>query len=95
MSYFLLCIIYLCSIYTFVLFGRVIVDLGLTLIRDWRPEGVVLLIINAIYFLTDPPLRAVNRLIPPLRLGGIALDLGFILVFVAVRLIQNIAISLL
>lgn len=50
---------------------------------------------NIVYMLTDPPLRLVNRYIPPLRLGAVALDVGFILVFVAVRVIQNIAISFL
>ncbi|QJC21617.1 YggT family protein [Arcanobacterium buesumense] len=95
MSFLLIAVIWLCSAYTFVLFARVALDLILTLARDWRPSSGVVIVINAVYYLTDPPLRIINRFIPPLRLGGIALDVGFILLFVAVRLIQNIALGLL
>ncbi|QRV02780.1 YggT family protein [Arcanobacterium phocisimile] len=94
MSYLFIAVIWLCSLYTFVLFARVIVDLTLSLTRDWHPDSAFVVVFNAVYFLTDPPLRLVNRYIPPLRLGGIALDLGFIVVFIAVRVIQNIAIAL-
>ncbi|USR80037.1 YggT family protein [Arcanobacterium pinnipediorum] len=95
MSYLLILLIWLCSIYTFILFARVVIDLTMTLARQWRPEGVIVVLFNIVYMLTDPPLRLVNRYIPPLRLGAVALDVGFILVFVAVRVIQNIAISFL
>ncbi|HEY5484846.1 MAG TPA: YggT family protein, partial [Propionibacteriaceae bacterium] len=48
----------------------------------WRPRGVVLIVAEAVYTITDPPLRALRRLIPPLTLGSIRLDLAFmVLVF--------------
>jgi YggT family protein len=52
--------------------------------RQWRPRGVALITAHVVYSLTDPPLKALRRLIPPLRLGGISLDLGFIILFIAV-----------
>ncbi|UFU04238.1 YggT family protein [Ruania suaedae] len=47
--------------------------------RDWKPRGLALVVAEIVYTPTDPPLRALRRLIPPLRLGGIALDVGFII----------------
>ncbi len=49
--------------------------------RDWRPRGVVLWVAEAVYTITDPPLRALRRLIPPVTLGTVRLDLAFIMLF--------------
>lgn len=50
--------------------------------RDWKPRGVALLAAEAVFTVTDPPLKALRRFIPPLRLGGIALDVAFLIVLV-------------
>ena len=51
--------------------------------REWKPRGVALLAAEAVYSVTDPPLKVLRRVIPPLRLGGIALDVAFLIVLVA------------
>ncbi len=48
--------------------------------REWRPRGLVLVVAEASYTVTDPPIRTVRRILPPLRLGRVALDLGFLVV---------------
>ena len=50
--------------------------------REWKPQGVTLVVAELTFTVTDPPLRAIRKVIPPLRIGGISLDLGFILVFI-------------
>lgn len=75
-------------LYTFVLFGRVVIDLVSVFSRDWRPTGPMLIIANGVYRLTDPPLRFLSRYIPPLRLGPVALDMGFIVLFFGVSIAQ-------
>ncbi len=62
--------------------------------RSWRPRGIALVTAHAVYTLTDPPLKVLRRLIPPLRLGGISLDVGFLLLFVVVSFAMAIARSL-
>lgn len=52
----------------------------------------MLAVAEIIYTLTDPPVKAVRKVIPPLRLGGIALDLGFIIVFIAVQVLAGMLI---
>lgn len=50
--------------------------------REWKPRGVALLAAEAVYSVTDPPLKALRRLIPPVRLGGMALDVAFLIILV-------------
>jgi YggT family protein len=54
--------------------------------REWRPRGAALVTAHAVYSVTDPPLKVLRRLIPPLRLGGVTLDLGFLVLFIAVSI---------
>jgi len=52
--------------------------------RNWRPKGIVLVLAEGIYTITDPPLRLVRRIIPPLRFGGMGLDIAFMALFFVV-----------
>lgn len=78
------------DLFLFALIGRLVFDWIQMFARDWRPRGVVLVIAEAFYTVTDPPLKALRRVIPPLRLGGVALDLAFLLLFLAVSLGRNL-----
>lgn len=61
-----------------VLFARVVIDLVQVLARDWRPKGFWLVVCEAVYTVTDPPLRFLRRVIPPLTIGRIRFDLAFL-----------------
>jgi len=76
--------LYLLYIFLGLLIVRLIVDWTMVFARNWRPTGAVAAILEVAYSVTDPPLRALRRVIPPLRLGSFALDLAFIVVFVVV-----------
>lgn len=54
---------------------------------DWRPRGILLPIAEIIYILTDKPLSFVRRFVPPVRLGPIALDLAFIILFIGTQVL--------
>jgi YggT family protein len=70
---------FLFFLYFLVLWGRFIIDLVRGVNRSWRPQGFLLVVVEFVYTLTDPPVRFFRRLIPPLRIGPIALDFGFTL----------------
>ena len=70
---------FLFFMYFLVLWGRFIIDLVRGVNRAWRPQGVLLVAVELVYTLTDPPVRFFRRLVPPLRIGPIALDFGFTL----------------
>ncbi|MGH3497488.1 MAG: YggT family protein [Nocardioidaceae bacterium] len=77
-----------------VLIARIVLDWVQQLSRSWHPRGVVLLLCEAIYSVTDPPLRVVRKVIPPVRLGMVALDLSPLVLFVIIYLLRilNVAI---
>jgi YggT family protein len=55
--------------------------------RSWRPKGIILYFVEAIYTITDPPMKFVGRFVPPLRLGAISLDMSFIVLFFGTQLL--------
>jgi YggT family protein len=73
-----------------VLIARFVIDWVQVLARSWRPRGVVLVLCEVIYTLTDPPLRALRSVIPPLRLGTVALDLSPMVLLIALFILQQL-----
>lgn len=69
---------------------RLVLDWIQVFSRDWRPRGVVLVVAEAVYSVTDPPLKALRRVLPPLRLGAIQLDLAFTVLFLIVVVLLGI-----
>ncbi|WP_375003133.1 YggT family protein [Aeromicrobium sp. CTD01-1L150] len=63
-------------IFIIVLLARIVIDWVQVLARTWRPTGLLAVLCEGIYSVTDPPLRAVRGVIPPVRLGGAMLDLS-------------------
>lgn len=76
----------LLALYLFLiaLLGRLVLDWVQMLSRQWRPKGGVLVAAEAVYTVTDPPLKFLRRLIPPLSIGQIRLDLAFLVLMLAV-----------
>ncbi|WP_016995776.1 YggT family protein [Kocuria atrinae] len=72
------------------LLGRLVLDWVQMFARNWRPQGLVLIAASVIYSVTDPPMNLLRRVVPPLRFGGVALDLGFLILVFAVSIIQSI-----
>ena len=68
---------------------RVVFDLVQMMAREWRPQGLALLSAEAVYTTTDPPLKLVRRVLPPVRFGGVALDLAFLVVMIAAWLLLS------
>ena len=73
-------------LYLFLLFliGRLVLEVLQSFARQWKPSGVVLVIAEATYTVTDPPLKLLRRFIPPIRLGNVALDLSFTVLILVV-----------
>jgi YggT family protein len=67
---------------------RLVVDWVQVFARSWTPKGPVLVVLEIVYSITDPPILLVRRFVPPLRLGGVALDTSFLIVLVVVYLLR-------
>jgi YggT family protein len=72
------------------LIGRFIIDWVQVLARSWRPSGLVLVVAEAIYTVTDPPLRALRKVIPSPSIGGVRLDLSFLVLMLLTSLALNV-----
>lgn len=82
------------QIYFLILIGRLVFDFVQIFARSWQPRGPLLLLAEAIYTVTDPPIKLLRRIIPPLRLGGIQLDLAFLVLVIVIQILIRIALSL-
>jgi YggT family protein len=72
------------------LWVRFVVDGVQVFARAWVPHGVLLVVLEAVYSITDPPIKALRRVIPPLRIGSISLDLSFLIVIIAAYVLLRI-----
>ena len=76
-------------VFFILLIARLVFDYVMMFARSWRPSGVAAAGLEVVYSVTDPPLKALRRVIPPLRLGNFSIDLGFmVLLFVVYVLMQ-------
>lgn len=73
-----------------VLIARFVLDWVQLLARNWRPTGIVLIVCEIVYSITDPPLRAVRRILPPLRLGQVMLDLSPMILIIGIYILQAV-----
>jgi YggT family protein len=72
-------------LYLVLLIARMIISLIVVFARDFQPTGVVVIIFETVLSLTDPPLKALRRIIPPLRIGQVSLDLAFLVLFILLQ----------
>ena len=77
------------QIFLFALLGRLILDYVRIFARNWRPSGISLYFVEAVYSITDKPMGFVRRFIPPLRIGAVSLDLSFIVLLIAINFAQT------
>jgi YggT family protein len=68
------------------LIARLVLDYIQMFARSWRPSGLVLVAAEVVYTITDPPLKALRRVIPPLRIGSVSLDLSFLVLVVLLQI---------
>ena len=69
---------------------RFIVDWVQVFARSWEPRGLLLVLLEGVYTATDPPIKAMRKVIPPVRLGTVALDLSFLIVMLAAYILLQL-----
>ena len=84
LAYFVLLVFFI------LLIARLVFDYVMMFARSWRPSGVVAVGLEVVYSATDPPLKALRRVIPPLRLGNFSIDLGFMVLLFVVYVLMSV-----
>ncbi len=62
------------------------------IVSSWFPipfSGPLRRVMDLVYAVTEPVMRPLRNLLPPLRVGAIALDLSPILVFIVIGVLQQ------
>jgi len=84
-------VFYVLSVYLVLLIARMIFGWVQYYARSWSPTGILLVVAEGVYSATDPPLNFLRRYIPTVRLGSVALDLSFMLLFLVVYVLWQVA----
>lgn len=76
-------------VFWLLLIARVIVEFVRTFARDWRPTGLLVVVLEGIFTVTDPPVKLFRRIIPSVSLGGVRLDLSIMALLFVMFLLMN------
>ena len=80
------------EIYTVLLIVRMLMSWVPLLIRGFEPRGVLAVVFEVVYTVTDPPIKFFDRLVPPVGFGNVGFSVGFIIVFVLLAILQRVVI---
>ena len=80
----------LLRLYTLVLIVRIIIEMIQSFSRQYNPPRWFMVIAEPLFVITDPPVKALRRIVPPMQMGGVALDLSVLVLFIILQLLQLI-----
>jgi YggT family protein len=70
-------------VFWLLLIARVVVEFIRSFSRDWQPKGITVTILEIMLTVTDPPVKLLRRLIPPLTIGAVRFDLSIMVLLLA------------
>ena len=85
---------YALNVFVVFMWARLIIDLIRGVRPDWRPRSILLVLLNVVYAVTDPPMRAVRKVVKPIRAGAIAFDLSWTIVLLAAIIGMYVALAI-
>jgi YggT family protein len=85
---------YVIYLYIVMILARIVVDWTRQFARSWRPGGAAAVGVEIVYTVTDPPIRLLRRLVPPLQLGTVSLDLSVIILLIVLIALRQVALTL-
>ena len=80
----------LLRLYTLVLIVRIIIEMIQSFSRQFIPPRWFMVIAEPLFVITDPPVKALRRIVRPMQMGGVALDLSVLVLFIILQLLQLI-----
>lgn len=87
-------LILILRIYSWILIARIIIEMIQSFSRQFNPPRWFMVLAEPLSMVTDPPVRALRRLIPPLRMGGVALDVSIIVLFLLLSVLMMVVSSI-
>jgi len=87
-------IAYALYVYLILVLARIVIDQTRQFARKWRPAGAAAVGVELVYVATDPPVKLLRRLVPPLQLGTVSLDLSVIILLIVLIVLRQVALTL-
>lgn len=88
MDYLFISLSIIIDIFIFLLIARILIEMIQSFSRNFRPPRWFVMIAEPIFVITDPPVKALRRVIPPVRMGSVALDVSVLVLFFGLQLVQ-------
>ena len=93
MGYFLWILYLVIFLYWVLLIARLVLEMVQSFARNWRPHGVVVVIVETVFTLTDPPVKGLRKILKPIDLGSVRLDLSLFLVLIVVTILMQVVLG--
>jgi YggT family protein len=84
---------YAIYLYIVLVIARIALDWTRQFARRWRPAGAAAVGVELVYIATDPPIKLLRRLVPPLQLGTVSLDLSVIILLIVLIVLRQVALT--
>lgn len=93
MTLILLVLYYVIEVFWFLLLGRIVVEMIASFSRSWTPKGVLAVVLEWLFTITDPPVKALRKVIKPVRLGHVSLDLSVLVLFIILMVLRVVILA--
>ncbi|ALA67633.1 YggT family protein [Corynebacterium lactis] len=90
----LLVLLILLQLFTYLLLARIVIEMIQSFSRSWRPGRVFSSIGEVIFVITDPPVKLLRRLIPPMPMGGLMMDMSVLVLFFILMIARFVIVTL-
>lgn len=84
-------IYYVLFFFWLLLTARIVAELVRSFARQWVPSGPSAVALEMVFTVTDPPVKALRRVIPVVRIGGVGLDLSIMVLLLVVFILMRVA----
>ncbi len=71
------------------LIARIVTETVRSFAREWQPSGPIAVGLEAVFTVTDPPVRGLRRVIPSIPIGGARLDISIMVLLLAVFILMS------
>ncbi len=78
------------GLFLLLLLFRLVMEWVFAFARDYRPRGLMAMALEVAYTVTDPPYKVLRRVIPPLRLGSVGIDIAFSVLLLIVIILLSV-----
>ena len=90
MQTFLGILLILVQLFTYLLLARIVIVMIQSFSRSWQPGRAFSVVGEIIFTITDPPVKLLRRVIPPMPMGGVQLDVSVLVLFFILMILRAV-----